>query len=190
MEGLPRAPHNGDRRVVGSRAEERPEPVYRQPEPARLNDDSLRTPRRASEARAPKDKKSLNKIWLIASIVLVVAILGFVGWTVWSNGKSGQTGIDSSKYQSIHLMDGKIYFGKLSVQSNESFKLTNVYYLDIPVADAESANSNAAANPSLVRLSKAIYGPDDEMIIAKDQVLYFQNLTSDGKGAQLIENDK
>lgn len=189
MEGLPRAPHNGDRRVV-SRAEAT-EQAYRPVAEPRQVDDAPRAPRRSADQRTPKGEKSSSKLWVILGSVLIVIILAIVGWLVWSKSQSSETGIDSSRYQSIHLMDGKIYFGKLSVQNDEAYKLTNVYYLDIPVVDTTTTTQTTeSTNPSLVRLSKAIYGPEDEMIITKSQVLYFQNLTADGRGAQLIENDK
>jgi hypothetical protein len=190
MEGLPRASHSGDRRAV-NRVEDRAEQVAYRPEGQRVAPEAPSMPRRSVEPQLPKDKKSLNMFWLVASITLFVVVLGLIGWTVISSNNKSDTGIDPSKYQSVHLMDGKIYFGKLSVQNDQSLKLTNVYYLEIPEVDATTqANTTANTNPSLVRLNKAIYGPSDEMIIAKSQVLFFQNLKSDGRGAQLMDNDK
>ena len=88
-------------------------------------------------------------------------------------------------------MNGQIYFGKLSPVGDSRYKLTNVYYLQADATtETEGETANAANNNQLIKLSNAIYGPEDEMIISKDQVLYFQNLQDGGRAAQLIKNDQ
>ena len=193
MEGLPRTPQPGERRAV-NRAEQ---PAYRQPEePRPVVEYPKVSPRSGNAGRANTEKNSSKKglIWTISIIALVI-VLAIIGWLVFATSKNATTGIDSSKYQSVYLMNGQIYFGKLSAQGDE-FKLTNVYYLQTPAADAatggEADTSSSEENKAqlIIKLTKAIYDPEDEMIISKDQVLYFQNLKADSRASQLIENDK
>ena len=40
------------------------------------------------------------------------------------------------------------------------------------------------------KLGQEIHGPEDEMIISKDHVLFYENLKSDGKVSQSIEQYK
>lgn len=42
----------------------------------------------------------------------------------------------------------------------------------------------------LIKLGDEIHGPEDEMILSKDQVLFYENLKTDGKVAQSIEKYK
>lgn len=189
--GVPRGSQPTDRRVV-TRSDQ---PAYRQAEESvpRVPAEDPRTVRRAAQKdRAPKDKKgSSNKVWVVASVILALLIVGFIGWTLWSNAKNAETGIDSSKYQAVYLMNGQIYFGKLTQQGDSHLKLTNVYYLQTAAGDEKSDTTQQANdNAQLIKLSKAIYDPSDEMIISKDQVLYFQNLTSDSRASKLIQNDR
>lgn len=181
-----RIPQPSDRRVV-SRQE--PQPAYRQPEePQRQFEEPVRrAPQQRGTDRASRSKSP----WIIASALVVVALLAFVGWMIWSNARSATTGIDSGKFQTVYLMNGQIYFGKLSPLGDSRYKLTNVYYLQSDTsAEAEGNTANAANNNQLIKLSNAIYGPEDEMVISKDQVLYFQNLQDGGRAAQLIKNDQ
>lgn len=53
------------------------------------------------------------------------------------------------------------------------------------IVDTTNAN-----NIELVRLTKAVHGPKDEIVINRDQVLYFENLDDEGQAAKLISGDK
>ena len=190
--GLPRAPQPSDRRAVTQRVDTRQEAAYRPQEEPRYTPEEPKLPRRVSEPRstAARHKKEPNRFWLIASIVVGVLLVGFIAWSLLFGNKTNGAGIDGGKYQAVYLMNGQIYFGKLTALGNDHLKLTKVYYLQTPAATTGESNTQANANnPQLIKLSNAIYGPSDEMVISKDQVLYFQNLDSKGKATQLIEND-
>jgi hypothetical protein len=153
---------------------------------------------RAPAARhVEKEEKNLAKRLMWPIVALVVVLLGALGWFAWSNmnGDSGATGIDSSKYQAVFFANGQTYFGKLQAFNGGSMKLTDIYYL----RSQESSDSKDSANPQasssdqsgnnlqLIKLGDEIHGPEDEMIITKDQVLYYENLKTDGKVAQSIK---
>ena len=76
-------------------------------------------------------------------------------------------------------------------------KMTDIFYLQnqgSTNARADSSNPQEASsdqnNVQLVKLGKEIHGPEDEMIISRDQVLFYENLKTDGKVAQSIEKYK
>ncbi len=89
-------------------------------------------------------------------------------------------------------MNGQIYFGKLTALNDTQLKLTNVYFLQTNTTDetAADASDDTASKAQLIKLSEAIYDPQDEMIISKSQMLYFQNLRDDGRAAQLIKDEQ
>jgi len=124
-------------------------------------------------------------------------VLGAVtGWFVWSNMTSGGPGIDSSKYQAVFFTNGQVYFGKLQASGGDYIKLTDIYYLQSQQAggNEESGNPQETAtdqsNVQLIKLGDEIHGPEDEMIISKSQVLFYENLKPDGKVAQSIKKFK
>jgi hypothetical protein len=79
--------------------------------------------------------------------------------------------IDGDAYQAVFLTNGATYFGKLRAQGDDWFLLTRVYYL------AASEQSGA----QLVRRGSEPQGPREPMIIARENVLFFENLRDDSE---------
>lgn len=142
----------------------------------------------SSPAHHPKPKKSKTKLIVSGIIALAVVILGICGW-MWFKGNTSE-GIDNSKYQAVFFTNGQVYFGKLKPFNDKYLKLTNVYYLQNKTEEADSKNPQATAEDGsdvqLIKLGNEVHGPADEMIISRDQVLFFENLKSDGKVSESI----
>ena len=124
----------------------------------------------------------------------MVIALGVAGWLAWS-AMGGGTAIDGSKYQAVFFTNGQVYFGKLQAGRDGYMKLTDIYYLQSQSSKEEgSGNPQETAtdqnNVQLIKLGDEIHGPEDEMIISKDQVLFYENLKPDGKVAQSIQKFK
>lgn len=140
-----------------------------------------------------KEEKS-NKRFIIPGVITVsVIVVAVVGWFVWSGMQTAGTGIDSGKYQAVFLVNGQTYFGKLHPFNDEYMKLTDVYYLQTQQAEEQSSKnpqqtSDDQNNVQLIKLGDEIHGPQDEMIIDKRQVLFYENLKTDGKVSQSIKN--
>jgi len=142
---------------------------------------------------------SSNRFVLPLIIAVVVIVLAAVAWFSWSSSQSSTVGIDSSKYQVVSLSDGQVYFGTLSSADKDHMKLTDVYYLQ-PIAsdsDKESSDSSDLKDTSssdnnfkLVKFTDIVYGPDNEMIISRDQIIHYDNLSPEGKVAKAIEEYK
>ena len=136
----------------------------------------------------PKSKKiSLKLIAISVSGILVVAIIVLAVLSFYRSTTG--SAIDTNKYQAVFLNSGAVYFGKLQIMNSNYMKLTDVYYLQTQAADAKNpqpAASNSSTNLQLVKLGSELQGPEDEMVINKDQVTFFENLKSDGKVTQSI----
>ena len=188
------------RRPVERRAASRPEPAYRPEEPqapAPAASEPPRPPvnRTAAPRSAAKEEKPLWKKFLWPAVIVIV--LGVAGWFAWSSMSSGATAIDSSKYQAVFFTNGQVYFGKLHSFNTGYLKLTDIYYLQSQQSSGDnknSANPQSAStdqnNVQLIKLGDEIHGPEDEMIISKDQVLFYENLKTDGKVTQSIKKFK
>ena len=195
MNGDPyRTPQPADRRVINrSGQSQSSQRVEDQPQP--VKDEQLKTSPRSSGAyRAPQENQSSKKsIWWTLAVMLLIIAVAFGGWLLWSaNNKNTVAGIETDKYQTVYLMNGQIYFGKLTALNDTQLKLTNVYFLQTNTTDetAADASDDTASKAQLIKLSEAIYDPQDEMIISKSQMLYFQNLRDDGRAAQLIKDEQ
>jgi len=206
MDGSPfRVPSPADRRVTSRQPEPtpvRPEPTpdpdldfdLRDPEPPRSESRRAAAHRPAASHHAEKAKRPPLRFRLpiiIASLLLVAAL----GWAVWSGTQGGATGIDRSKYQAVFFTNGQVYFGKLSSANKDYMKLTDIYYLQAKAtSESESENPQETTtnqnDVQLIKLGDEIHGPEDEMIISKEQVLFYENIKEDGKVAQSIEQYK
>ena len=186
-EGPFRVSRPTDRRPVS-----RSEPAYRQPEePQQTRQEPQPVERATSPQRPAKSGKPSRrfKLPLILIALLLVIAAGLFAWT--SLNKNAGLAIDSSKYQAVFFTNGQVYFGKLGKVNDEYLKLTDIFYLQTQAEDANESNpqqtSNDQSDVQLIKLGEEIHGPEDEMVLSKDQVLFYENLKADGKVVQSIE---
>lgn len=179
-------PHRSAR-PVERRTAARPEPAYRPEEK-----EEPKAVHRSAPRHAPQEEKPSKRFLWPVIVTIVVIIVAVGGWFAWSRMNNGAVAIDSSKYQAVFFTNGQVYFGKLHAAGSGYMKLTDVFYLQSQQSgdNANSSNPQQAAadkgNVQLIKLGDEIHGPEDEMIISKDQVLFYENLKSDGKVAQSI----
>lgn len=185
MDGGFRTPRPAERRVAS-----RPEPAYRQPEePQPVSEPPKAVHHAPAPRRAVKEEKSWKRfLW---PVIVIIIVLGVAGWFAWSKMSAGAPAIDGGKYQAVFFTNGQVYFGKLQAESGGYMKLTDIYYLQSNSSDDQSKNPQATSsdqnsNVQLIKLGNEIHGPEDEMIINKDQLLFYENLKPDGKVAQSI----
>lgn len=185
--GLSRVPQPGDRRTA-----RRPDTPRRQPDDQRPADTEPRPKTSQEPIRnnstprvGKKSPKKLNRWLVIALIVLAVAVLSWLAWTKLLGGVS--TTINSGRHQAVLLANGQTYFGKLSVVDGDFFKLTDIFYVQSDQAGEEEANSS---NMQLVKRGEEVFGPQDPMVISRDQVVYFENIKDDSQVSQLMKEYK
>ena len=179
-------PQPNERRAVS-----RPEPSYRpkDPQPAAVPEEP-RTVRRAPAPHANKPKGRLARILVPIVIAVVVIAIAACGWWFWQRSQNPDSAINHSEYQAVFFTNGQVYFGKLNSFNGEYLKLTDIFYLQAS-SSSDSANpqqttTDSQTNVQLIKLGDEIHGPQDEMVIARDQVLFYENLKPNGKVAQSI----
>jgi hypothetical protein len=188
MDGGPfRVQQPADRRVLT-----RPEPTRRQteePQPVRMEPTPVH--RSAPPQQDVYQKKSFKR-FLFPIVAIVIVILGVIGWFAWSNMQNAGTAIDTGKYQAVFFTNGQVYFGKLKPFNNEYLQLTDIYYLQTQAAASGDDSKNPQKTSTdqndvqLIKLGDEIHGPEDKMILSKDQVLFYENLKGDSKVAESI----
>lgn len=183
-------------RPTERRAQSRPELAYRPPEEPAPASEAPRAEHRASSSRytAP-EKKSPKRFLLPIVSIIIIAALCVVGWFFLSKNTTAGTAIDGSRYQAVFFTNGQVYFGKLHQFNDEYMRLTDIYYLQTQTnGEGDSENpqqtSTDQSNVQLIKLGDEIHGPEDEMIISKDQLLFYENLKADGKVTQSIQKHK
>lgn len=142
------------------------------------------------------EKQNPLKRFLLPIGIIALLLIAATGWFMWQGLPSTSTGIDSKEYQAVFLSNGQVYFGKLKAFNGGYMKLTNIFYLQTQNSDTkdssnpQNAGSNSQSNVQLIKLGSEIHGPEDEMFIAKDQMLFYENLKSDSKVVQTINQSQ
>jgi hypothetical protein len=134
----------------------------------------------------------LRAVWVVllfsatALAVSLIALLYF-GGTQESNF------VDTKRKQAVFLANGQVYFGEVKSINKDYVDLQGIYYLNVnqQVQPDQKDSKTAAAEPkssiSLVKLGCELHGPQDRMLINRDQVTFWENLKSDGQVAKAID---
>jgi hypothetical protein len=131
---------------------------------------------------------------LVGLVVLVVVVVGLLFAWQAKNGSTGATGVEKDRYQAVFMTNGQVYFGKLAKLDAGYTELTDVYYLQVqqsvqPGAKEEAAAANSEQpQVSLTKLGNELHGPTDKMHIAKDQILFWENLKDDSTVVKAIKD--
>jgi|SRR5256712_1864670 len=124
-------------------------------------------------------------VMLVVLIALILAVL-LVRTQLFRAGistlfaPSAAEVIDRGAYQAVFLSNGATYFGKLQPQGDEWFVLTDVFYLQ----------TTEQGSPQLIKRGNEAQGPKEPMIIAKQQILFIENMREDSDIVALIKRFK
>jgi len=126
---------------------------------------------------------------IILGLVVIVVLLVVLYWLGWlpSNVIPGAR----SRYQAVFLTNGQVYFGHLAKESSQYPVLTDIYYLQVnQPSQSLQPSENSSANINLVKLGGELHGPQDEMRVSRDQILFIEDLKADSRVMQAIEQFK
>ncbi|MEK7619723.1 MAG: hypothetical protein AAB413_00585 [Patescibacteria group bacterium] len=128
----------------------------------------------------PKKKKPWGWLFFVALLVVVA----FVGWYyLYGRARTAaeEPAIASGDYQAVFLDNGQVYFGKLQRSREDFYLLTDVFYLQSGVA------VDQATSLALTKLGSEAHGPEDQMQINKEHVLFIEDMKDDSKVVQAIQ---
>lgn len=147
------------------------------------------TPPARHSAMPKLPKRNNKKAFGLVGVALAVLVVAAVLWnSVFGAGAIGH--INKSGYQAVFLTNGQVFFGKLQSTAGDYAKMTKVYYIQGQSSENAKATDAGLSNVAeLVKLENSVHGPKDELLIHKDQIMYFENLKDDGQAAKLIESD-
>lgn len=130
---------------------------------------------------------ALRRIFVMLVVLILLVVLVLIARTqLFRAGigtlfaPSAAEVIDRNAYQSVFLVNGSSYYGKLEPQGDQWFVLSDVFYLSV---------SDQAAT-QLVKRGSEPWGPRDPMIIPKDQILVIENLRDDSDVVAAIRKYK
>jgi hypothetical protein len=107
--------------------------------------------------------------------------------------KKAESGyVDDKKLQAVFLNGGQVYFGNINDLNGKFLSMSNIYYLRVnqQVQPNQSTNAAASNDISLVKLGCELHGPTDNMVINREQVIFWENLKDDGQVAKAVAEYK
>jgi hypothetical protein len=125
--------------------------------------------------------RAMKVVLLFAVTILAVAVSFFL----YSFNPNESKYVNTSKYQAVFLANGQVYFGKLRVVTAKYYSLDNIFYLNTQSQD-QTKTDETNKNFTLIKLGCELHGPEDQMVINRDQVTFWENLGSDGQVAKTI----
>jgi len=136
---------------------------------------------------------------LIGIIVIVVVVVAGVWYVVAKTDLVGgdnvvlkDSGSNISDFTAVFLTNGQVYFGKMYQDNSETIDLRDIFYLQVN-SDSSTLQNGSSSNSSnnqvsLVKLGNELHGPNDRMLINKQQVLFTESLKDDSKVVTAINN--
>ena len=148
---------------------------------------------------APSAKKQLGGLgsWgamrfvqvalLFSVTILLVASVWFLALGDKNTAESKY--VDSSKLQAVFLNGGQVYFGDINNLNGKYLSMSNIYYLRVnqQVQPNQSTTATGSNDVSLVKLGCELHGPTDNMVINREQVIFWENLKDDGQVAKAVK---
>jgi hypothetical protein len=116
------------------------------------------------------------KIAAVAAVAIALA----AGTLAWQGVRHDQVPQTGTAYQSVALINGQLYFGRVIAVEGDYLQLRDVYY----VQTRQDPDTHATANV-LTRRGSEPHRPD-VMLINRSQVLLIESVQADSQIAKLI----
>ncbi len=147
---------------------------------------------------AGSSHKSSKKLSFKATKIMTVVLLFSVTLVAVSlitllaiGGKQESSYIKKGKYQAVFLNGGQVYFGKIGVYKDKYLTLSDIFYLRVNQQVQPGQTSATNANDvSLAKLGSELHGPEDQMVLNRSEVQFWENLKDDGQVVKAITEYK
>lgn len=93
--------------------------------------------------------------------------------------------VGHAKYQAVFLSNGQTYFGRYLDRLGPYVKMEDVFYIQ----QTPSQTQGAPADTKIVRRGDELHQPSAEMLIAKNAILFVEDLLPDSQVAQFMDKE-
>lgn len=146
-----------------------------------------------AKAETPKKKRRSVFGWLTAGYTILffsgtILILALVIYIAVGGPTRESDYVKTKQFQAVFLNNGQVYFGRVTNLNGNFIRIQNIYYLK----DNSQAKDKPATGNSLLlsKLGCELHGPNDEMVINRGQVLFWENMKSDSQVVKKIDEYK
>jgi hypothetical protein len=119
-----------------------------------------------------------------ASVALLFSATALIVALVWylalGNPTSEARYVEKDRMQAVFLNGGQVYFGKIKDLNEQYLRMSDIFYLrvnQVVQPNQEGTQQQASQNDiSLVKLGCELHRPTNEMLINREQVIFWENL--------------
>lgn len=116
-----------------------------------------------------------KRTWII---IIVLAVLLLAGSFAYFRYKKIQAiKPDQNQRYAVFLSNDQVYFGFLKKDDDRYIVLEDIYYLK----SNTSTQPDGTGKLSLIKWGDEIHGPENQMSIVRDQVLYMTKMKTDSR---------
>ncbi|HSA59180.1 MAG TPA: hypothetical protein VLJ37_05795 [bacterium] len=109
-----------------------------------------------------------------------------IGAALWASGCGGAQG-NKGSWKAVFLTSGQVYYGKLTQNQGQFYKLQDVYYIRV---NQQQEDKTKPPDLTLVKLGNEVHGPEDAIYLNRDHILYIEDLKEDGQVVKAIADAK
>lgn len=130
----------------------------------------------------------LRIMWIVLLFAVTALAISIVALLYFGGAKETKF-VAKDKVQAVFLTSGQVYFGDIAAINDQFIDLQNIYYLSVDqkVQPEQKDKQQQDSSVSLVKLGCELHGPQDQMIINREQVSFWENLKTDGKVSEAIK---
>lgn len=152
------------------------------------DDDQVDEGRGKRFGRSGNGGGSGKRLGLVAGILVAVIAVAAIAFFCMGKGSAEQKFVEKDQLQAVFINvngtnGGQVYFGNIKELNQQFIKLTNVFYIQNQQSTNNQQNNSAY---NLVKLGCELHGPDDQMIINRSEVFFWENLKADSQVAQKV----
>ena len=119
---------------------------------------------------------------------LVIGVLGTLGVVAMSDDDEEAVDpfaglIERDGYQAVILANDRVYFGKIEAAGTDFYKLDDAFFLRETAGEGEDAQATRALLP----INRELHGPENSMLIRRDEVVLIEDLADDSPILREIE---
>jgi len=134
----------------------------------------------------------MYRLLSVVLLVVIVVAVGWIGYMMVSGGNSiKSTGFGGKDvYHATFLTNGQVYFSNIENPDSQYVELGDIYYLRVQQALQPRPDGQQQPAISLVKLGNELHGPEDVMLVNRDQILFIEPLKEESNVVSAIRKDK
>lgn len=132
-----------------------------------------------------KESKLLKDLYVLLLFSITILIVGVLLSIFFFDNRKESKLVDSKKYQAVFLNNGQVYFGKITDLNKDYLNIADIYYLRVN-QQVQPGKQPAQNDVSLVKLGCELHGPQDSMVVNREQITFWENLKDDGQVAKAV----